>query len=331
MDEVHSHEQTRIDYACLRGLVAIEMKTLEGDPSERTNNFIDTLRDRPDFPTFFGSVPLEAAFKNMDGPEKLRRALMERLGRSIVTHMKKANQQLRQHSKDFPRRNRLELLVLINEDHPEYEPQSVAWIIQREMCREVDGAPRYNHIDAVLYFTERHGQAVDGRLAFPISAIHGPAIEEQPWKSDVLTHIVTRWSRFNDRPLHMSEDDDAPFDTIEHVPDEMPLHDLWRLQYRRQPYLQRLSDEQLRDEFDEVIVMTTLFGIKGSPIKLDHMAAMPAFERFTHIQIEMHERALPMERFAYDFERELAAAARLKLPSAVIAWLHELNQERLAR
>jgi len=63
-------------------------------------------------------------------------------------------------------------------------------------------------------------------------------------------------------------------------------------------------------------------------MKLDMNAAMTASERFTHIQVEMHERALPMERFDYEFEREPAAAFRLKLPQVVIAWLHELNDER---
>jgi hypothetical protein len=329
LDAVHSHERTRIDYVCIRSLIAVELKTLDGDPSQRTNNFVDTLRDRPDFPTFFGPVPLEAAFKNMEGPQQLRRAVLDRLGRTIVTHMKKANDQLRQHSLDYPRKNQLRILLLINEDHPEYEPQTVAWVVQRELARENDGVYRYSHIDAVVYLTERHGQEVEGRIALPICAIHGPEIEMRPWKEDVLAHVVSRWSNFNNRPLHMFEDGDQPFETIEHVPDKMPRHEMWRVEYRRQPYLKALTDEQLRDEFDEVILVTTLFGIKGSPIRLDPTAAMPAMERFTHIQIEMHDRALPMERFAFEFKRELAAAARLKLSSEVVAWLHELNEDRL--
>lgn len=331
LDDVHSAERTRIDYACLRGLVAIELKTLEGDPAERTQNFVDSLRDWPDFPTFFGSVPLEAAIKNMEEPEKLRRGAIDRLGRTIVTHMKKAEDQLAQNAADFPRRNCLQLLVLVNEDHPEYDPPSVAWIVQRELAREAGGSPRYVQIDAVLYFTERHGQAINGKMTFPICAIHGPKIEVQPWKEAVLAHVVSAWSRFQGRPLYQIPDDNAPFATIEAIPEQMPRHEMWRLAYRRNPYLRQLSDEQLRDTFDEVILVTTLWGIKGSPIDLDMDASMVAMERFTHIQLEMHDRALPMERFDYEFERELAAAARLNLPPAAIAWLHELNGQRRPR
>lgn len=329
LDEVHSHEETRIDYACLRGLVAIELKTLEGDPSERTNNFVDTLRDRDDFPTFFGAVPLEAAISNMKEPEKLRRSAIERLGRAIVTHIKKANDQLQRHMIDFPRRACLKLLVLVNEDHPEYDPESVAWIAQREMARQTATGYRYQNIDALLYLTERHGQAIDGLVAFPITNIHGPLLDQQPWKEDLLQHIVVKWAGWQGRPLHtIVDDEDAKFATIDHVADQTPRHETWRVQYRRNPYLRGLSDGQLRDQFDEVMLVTTLWGLKGSPIKLDMAAAMTAIERFTHIQIEMHERAIPMEHFNFEFSRELAAAARLKLPQIAIEWLHELASER---
>lgn len=327
LDQVQSHERTRIDYVCLRGLLAVELKTLEGAPAERTNNFVDSLRTRPDFPMFFGSVPLEAAFKNMAEPEKLRRAALDRVGRTIVNHMKKADSQLAQHAADFPRRTCLKILVLVNEDHPEYDPETVAWVVQRELGRVLDGQRRYANTDAVLYLTERHGQALGGRIAFPICAIHGPAMELQPWKEDVLGHVVRRWSTFHGRPLHMVDQDELSFETIDHVPDQMPRHELWRLQYRRNPYLAHLSDDQLRDEFDEVMLVTELWGMKGSPIKLDMEAATVAMERFTHIQIEMHNRALPISRFDHSFDRQLAAAARLNLPARAVKWLHQLEAD----
>lgn len=330
LDEIQSHERTRIDYACLRGLVAIELKSLEGAPSERTNNFVDSLRDRPDFPTFFGSVPLEAAIKNMDNSEQLRRTAIDRVGRTIVTHMKKANDQLRQHALDFPRRTRLSLLVLVNEDHPEYDPQTVAWVAQREMSREVDGSPRYANIDAVLYLTERHGQSVAGKTAFPICAIHGPTIQRQPWKVEVLTHIFRKWASFHDRSLFMVGDKEPAFQTIEHIPDQMARHEMWRLEYRRKPYLKHLSDEQLREEFDEVMLVVSLWGIKGSPVDVSMDHAITAMERFTHIQIEMHARAIPMERFEFVSNRELAAAIRLKLPQIAIDWLNTMHNDRNA-
>lgn len=326
LDDIQSAERRRIDYACLRGILAIEVKTLEGDPAERTNNFVDGLRERPDFPIFFGSVPMEAAFKNMEDADALRRTAVDRLGRTIVTHLKKANDQLDRHALDFPRRNRARIVVLINEDHAEYDPQTVGWIVQREFAREDDRGARYPSIDAILYFTERHGQVRDGLIAFPIAAIHGPNIHFDSWKADLLDHVIHRWAAWNGRPLKAIRDKEpAAFEAFDHVPESAPRHERWRLDYRRKPYLKPLTDDALRDRFDEVMLVTTLWGIKGSPIKLDMAAAMIAMEQFTHIQVEMHDRALPMTAFAHESERQLAAATRLKLSQAAIDWLSEFE------
>lgn len=328
LDDIQSAERRRIDYACLRGLVAVEVKTLEGNPAERTNNFVDSLRDRPDFPIFFGSVPMEAAFENMEDPDALRRTAVDRLGRTIVTHLKKANDQLNRHALDFPRPNRASIVVLINEDHPEYDPQTVGWLVQREFAREDDRGARYPSIDAVLYFTERHGQVRDGLIAFPTAAIHGPNIDFDNWKAGLLDHVVHRWAAWNGRPLKAIDDDEAAaFEAFDHVPEAAPRHERWRLDYRRKPYLRPFTDDALRDRFDEVMLVTTLWGTKGSPIKLDMAAAMVAMEQFTHIQVEMHDRALPMTAFAHKIERQLAAAVRLNLPQAAIDWLQELDKD----
>ncbi len=80
----------------------------------------------------------------------------------------------------------------------------------------------------------------------------------------------------------------------------------------------------------DVMLVTSLWGLKGSPIKLSVDDSMTAMERFAHIQIEMHERAIPMERFDFVFEREMAAGARLKLPQVAIDWLHRLNEMKNA-
>lgn len=328
LDEIQSAERRRIDYACLRGLLAVEVKTLEGDPAERTNNFVDGLRDRPDFPIFFGSVPMEVVIKNMDDPDALRLAAINRLGRAVVTHLKKANDQLARHVLDFPRPNRVRIVLLINEDHPDYDPQTVAWLVQREFGREDDRGPRYADIDAVMFVTERHGQVIDGLLTFPTVVIEGPNMEADAWKAELLDHVVRRWATWNGRPVKSLEEEDAPaFETFDHVPDVAPAHERWRLDYRRKPYLKPLSDDALRDTFDEVMLVTTLWGIKSSPIKPDMEAAMVAMERFTHIQVEMHDRALPITVFGHEFERQLAAAARLCLPQNAIDWLHALERE----
>lgn len=328
LDDVQSPEEERIDYECLRGLLAIELKTLEGDPGQRTDNFVDGLRGRPDFPTFYGSVSTEAAFANMADAETLRRDLNQRIGRPLVTHLKKANSQLASHDKRFPDRTRVRVMLLVNEDHPEYHPETVGWVVSQAFRqRRENGQPRFDHIDAVIYLSERHATPAADRIAFPTITILGPASVECEWKERVLDEFVERWARYNGVPLILSKNAFPEFVALEHVPDQMTRSAAWELSYRRNPYFRHLSDPQLRDEFDEVMVLVTLFGVKGSPQKLPLEQAAVVFERFAHVQSEMHERALPMEAFAHEPDRQIAAAVRLKLAEPVIAWLRKLNAD----
>lgn len=327
LDDVQSPERERIDFACLRGLLAVEVKTLEGTPVERMNNFTNLLRDRPDFPVFYGSVPLEAVLQNLDDSDRLRTNALDRLGRTIVSHLKKANAQLGRHAADYPRPNCASIVVLINEDHSEYDPKAVGSIVQRELARSDDRGPRHRSIDGVLYFSERHGSVVDGLVAFPIVAIHGPNIGVQSWKADLLDHLMQRWAEWNGSALSMMHHDElGSFEAFDHVPEKMPRHERWRLDYRRRPYLKPLSTDALRDRFDEVMSVITLWGIRESPIELDMNAAKIAMEQFAHVRVEMHDRALPADVFELSPLRLAAAAMRLGFSEKVIGWLQALEK-----
>src|SRR6056297_2378952 len=70
MDEAKSSEARRVDYSCLNGLVAVEIKSLEEDPSGRLNNLTDELREREDWPTFLGSVPIKSIVNQLEDSPK---------------------------------------------------------------------------------------------------------------------------------------------------------------------------------------------------------------------------------------------------------------------
>lgn len=320
MDDVQSPNRERIDYSCMRGLLAVEVKTLEGSPSERIENFAEQLRSRDDFPVFYGSMKVDAIFKHMAGPEHLKKAALERLARPIVTHLKKANGQLAQHKADFVRPSRVGVVVLINEDHPEYSPEVVSWVVQHELRRKDTRGWRYPHVDAVLFLTERHGKVVENRLAMPVMSIHGHGVALDPWKEAVLDHVVCQWAQWNNHPLLDGKADTTQFESFDHVPESTTRHEQWRLAYRRNPHLNALSDDQLRDRFDEAVLISSLAMLKDAPLRPDREKNIQALEQFTHIQVEMNERGIPITKFRFESERFAAAAIRLGMPLAVIDW-----------
>lgn len=324
LDDLQDPKERRVDYLCLDGLLAVEVKSLEDDGGERMGNLLAELQERDDWPLFLGSAPVEAFLQHTNDPEGLRRKTLERIGRSAVNHLKWANKQFEAHCIRFPRSRTVRVVIYANEDHEAYDPDTMGFVLLRALGQKIEGRPRYEHIDFALYFTERHGLAVDGLTAFPILVVEGLGVRDDKWKIDVAQDIVKRWAEWSGRPLREA-DALASFTTIENVPEAMSRGELWALEYRRRPYLKALSREQLRDRFDEVALMGLLAGAKGAPLLLPEGALIDAGRLFGDLLAEMGNRAIPITEFRHDPERQVAACRRLKLPDKVISWLETIT------
>lgn len=333
LDDPDKSERLRPDYSCLGGFVAIELKTLEDDGEERLENLLDQLRQRPDWPMFLGSAPLQSFIKNTSDPDGLGKKVLERIGRGITRPLQKANRQLEAHERDHPRRNLVKILVLVNEDHGAYDPHTVSYILW-EAVRWVqsDGSPRFAHVDAIIYFTERHATVVENLLTFPVTVVEGAGVYDAPWKSEVVSLIQRRWIQYCGYPeLSVDDPQVTDFTTIDHIPDQAPRHERWRTDYRRRPYLKSLTMDELQDRFDEIMLINTLSFLKSPPIIVPKDQTTISMERFTHMMMELAERAIPISQFGHDARRIIAAARRLGLPESVETWVLQMEAERAAR
>ena len=310
----------------MSGLIALELKTLEEDGSERMGNLLRELQQRPDWPTFYGSAPFQSMVKHLDDPSATKLQFVNRAGRAIVTHIKKANKQLRAHAHNFPRKNSVRVMLLINEDHELYDPSLVAYIAQHALHRKEGGDYLYPHIDFVLFASERHASVMHGKLTFPLISVEGPSLDTAVWKRSVMEQVFYRWGRWNDNPVFDGDPANAKFSTIEDIPREMPRHELWRLNYRRNPYLRHLSTADLRDQFDEVQAAIMLRMLKNAPVKLTTESAQKAIELFTHVHVEMNDRGISAEEFSLNPGRLAAAATRIGMPSIVAKWFRSMDK-----
>ena len=326
LDDVQDPTQMRPDYSCLRGLLAVEVKSLEEDASQRIANVTEELEKREDWPTFLGAWPIDSVIRNMDDPEAIKRKLADRVGRAIVSHLRKANKQLAAHAADYPRSRQVRLVVLINEDHEIYDPAITVFVIQKALARFEGDVPMYESIDAVLYLTERHAMQNGNDVAHPIITVTGPAMEDSPWKGAVLDFIGWKWSQWTGARYIVGYPADAAafvnsFTAIEHIPGQLRRQEAWSLTYRRNPYMRFWSYDELRDHWDDVNVVGTLAFIKDSPVKPPQTDIEKFFEQLTHLMDEIAHRGLPMPMFKAEPDRMMAAARRNGVPSAGLKWL----------
>jgi hypothetical protein len=320
IDNIQHAEARRADFKCLRGLLAIELKTLKEDASQRIDNLTDELSQRPDWPAFFGSGPIQSLFKNIREPEEVKRRFVDRIGRAIKSHVSKANKQLAAHAAAFPRQNMFKLMVLANEDHEVYDPEMVAFITQKLLLRQENGALHYPHIDAVIFISERHAAPIEQQIAFPIVCIEGHSMKSASWKSDVVDTFMVRWARWNGVQLYHSDLRAQKFQTIEHIPERMKRHEQWQLDYKRKPYMAEFTSEQLRERFDEIFCISSLAFIKDSPLKPSREALEWSLSSMSHLTLEMGWRGIPITDFKQEPQRLVSAARRLGLPGNAVTW-----------
>jgi len=328
LDTPGSSEQTRPDYTCLAGKLVIEIKTLEDSGESRIDNLMSELQTREDWPIFLGSAPLEAFLSQLEEPEVLRRKFINRIGRSTATHLKKANKQLQSYQgSEFDLQNRLNLVIIINEDHSTYEPRTVAYVTKHQLYRRDNGQSQLNSIDSVLYFSERHATIVDGLITFPTVCIEGPNIAHKQWAREMLDRISREWARWNNARMYESGDpstDIDKFQSIESIPDKMPRHEQWALEYRRNPYMQALKKAELRQRFDDAMLVNVLAFLKDSPEKPPRAAIAINMELLSHLMVEMGERGIPATDFAHSGNRLAKAARRLGMSKRVQRWAKAL-------
>lgn len=333
LDDVQEPSQMRPDYACLSGLVVVEMKSLNEDAEQRIANVTKELETQDDWPEFLGAWPIDSVIRNMDDAESVKRKLADRIGRAIVSHLKKANKQLAAHAAKHPRSSQVRLVVVINEDHEVYDPAVVVFVIQKALARFDSNIPMYESVDAVLYLTERHATKDGNDVAHPIITVTGPAMEDSPWKGKVLDFVGWKWAQWTGARYIESDPADAAavinsFATIEHIPDQLRRQDAWRLAYRRNPYMRSWNYEELRNHWDDVNVVGKLAFIKDSPVKPSAACIVKFFEQFTHLMEEIAHRGLPMPKFKAEPDRMMDAAKRIEVPPAGLTWLEDFFDRR---
>ncbi len=324
--DLDGDKETRPDYECLGGALVVEIKSLEGDPSERLENVVAPAKERENWPKFFGEWSSQAVLKNLpeDEREALRKRLFDRLARAIVSHIKKANSQLTHFCKGRSGVH-LRLLVLINEDFMEYDPNAVGFAVQRELRRtDARGLPKYAGIDAVLYLTERHATQAQGRVTFPILVVHGPTVAQNRVALELIRRIAERWAKWSSGMEALKTPADIEgFVPVTENPKRLRRQDVWARDYKHRPYMRKWSDEEVIGFWDFTSLMSLLAFHVDPPKRLPQESVTELMEKTTHLMQEFAHRGIALDRLKPTKERNEAAIGKVALGPAVQEWLRK--------
>lgn len=287
------------DFGLYRDLVLIEMKHLEQEQQDRVQSVLEEKALKDEMPIIFGAASITIDKETFSNADEILQAIMTKLARSVESVLSKANRQFRGYRERHPRKNAVNICLIVNSKIPEFTPELVAKAVHSKMKAREDGAQRFESIDVVLYISEKHFTPLPGgRAAYPVMIYEGMGAIENKWKMELVNRIVHAWSLHRTgTPMEATLDMNA-FAPVEDVPDSMSRSEAWLLEYARRPYLRDLSVEQLRVEFQRAMAINSLTFLIGSWEKPPQRFTAEGLRHFQHVIAELGRRALDVREMA---------------------------------
>ena len=316
--------EARPDFDCLSGRLIIEIKSLETSPKIRIDNVLDEVKQSEDWPKFYGSWPMDSILKHLPHKEKVNRELTQRVGRAIVNHLNKANNQLNNYCSQNKGDESVRMVFLINEDFTEYTPELVQYIVGKELSRNSNKTKKlkYSSVDFVVFISERHAMKMDGQVTLPLILIVNNTVDEKPWKNEIAELTLKRWAKWNNRPLKATQSPKAEdFKEFFHIPNSMKRSEKWTLDYKRNPYMQSWSDYDVIDFWHLVKTLSLIaFHIKP-PFIMPEEGVKDLMEKISHLMVENSNRGISLEQMKPNKETVKRAIEKVTYGKNVQAWL----------
>jgi hypothetical protein len=307
------------DFACFRDLVLIEMKHLESGQNDRVN---DTYRNKvipEEEPIFYGTRRID--LDKLSNGDDIRSAILNKLTRTVETHLNKANQQFGEYRARNRRKNSVSVCLLLNSRIDEFSPDVVMHAVHRKI-KPTEAGLRFPHIDAVIYISEKHYQRLaDGRVAFAIVTVIGVPAIEQSWKMGLVDLVSQKWSQFRTSAAPVAGHPDQ-FNSVDDIPESMSRHEAWKLAYKHNPYLRTLSDQQLKLHFHRCVAVNSLSFLKGKWTKPTQNQTATGIRQFDDAISEINSRGLDMRQFnPRDLSEQERQAIYTDLPAELVRLL----------
>lgn len=201
---------THPDYILFEGRLIIEIKTLMNGQEEE--KFLAFLKKRGFIIYGHYRVDAEMLAQNLTNESEraaFQRELWDIFRNRLQAVLKKASEQLRQfEGSPAPERERLRMVVLVNEDIPAYEPNTIYQCLQNILWQQHQG--RFRGIDAVLYLT--HHIRNDGSAIYILS--QGQRFKSVPSSNEMVRTLMNRWCEYIGGSMIDLIETDAPLSAV---------------------------------------------------------------------------------------------------------------------
>lgn len=308
--EGFEHERKQIaDFFFLDRKIACEVKSLNKDTKEKIEKIIDNLRERDDFPIFYGEWDVKKILKHLHDGDAIYEKIAYSITSPIEDHIKDANRQIRDTRSVFQQPQAAGLAIVVNRSVDILDAETMGWRISRCLTKKrSDGTRRFECVDAVWLIDEAHRLQIKQDLAGPVSIIIEGDGKETKFVSDYIEYLTIQWATWNGFPAVKVSESMLNKDQLRSAnkdyrsnkdKENLKRHEFWRECYKRAPYLRPMSKAQFLDYGRKLLAETMPYFLKNGK-KATKQEMMIAMEKFTDFLEETNYRGIDMREFEFN-------------------------------
>jgi hypothetical protein len=246
--------------------------------------------------------PLEHVLAYLPDRDAIRAEIYERVTRSIERAFKKADHQIAGTKTLFQLQAPVGVLVLLSGSIDIFSPEILAQRVSQMLLKRSQGGEiRYPNVQWACIVSETHYAPLGGTLkAMPMIEIAGPTADNYPGSATILDDLRARWAKHCGHQLFIASPKrvaDSAFRSFTadgpETASNVPRHDLWRREYRAEPYLAKLDAGELREYAVTLFHKLKPCFIKGAEKPAEDVARAYMVQ-WTHLLEEVNRRGVGM-------------------------------------
>ncbi len=292
----------KADFFLAGRTVVCEVKSLQTDTKAKIQALMEPLLESEHAPIFYGKWTTDNVLKHFPDGETIKRQVFDAVTSAVQTLFRKANRQIRTTKDEFGLPLAEGALVIANDLVEVLSPEVIAHKI-RDLFRKrtPEGKLQFPEINVVWIICETHFVEVSPGMKGIPAFIFGR--DGKTSAGEVIDGFQSEWAAAHGVPL--LEMNSLVFETTTFKPERqsdpkgkgIPLHEVWRRQYKKRPYLRCLNEKELGEYYKSIIAALTPGMLVGAT-EVDRGLSRHLIERFTHLIEEINERGIDMKNYA---------------------------------
>lgn len=311
MSEAELGNGKRADFLLDKRQIILEVKTLKSDPAYKVDEKLNPHRARPEFPAFYWKAGLDEILPHLPDGEVIRREIFHAVTRAVQGGFESADDQIAATKRSLNLQEACGVVAFLNEDIAVLAPQLVTAKASQMLLKKRSGAFRYTNIAYAWIISEAHHmRGLAGPKSVPLILLEGPTSHRYHAAGQYLEALQPAWAAFQGKPFH-SIGEVQSFDGItfqQHAAADdttannglIPPDDLWRREYRQNPYLRSLTEIDFLAHTASILRTMTPHFVKDGE-KLPERRVRELMVRWTHALEEAEYRRLDMRKLRSSF------------------------------